>query len=398
MSRTKPGMRWRVAVVSALAVALAGCAGLASSPVTPAGMRQPQTVPTPGTSAPASSSGSSSTSGGSGSDLPGTGGSSNDETPASAGRLPASTAQTPASTAQSTGVVLINTVMDGGKAAGTGMVIGANGLVLTNYHVVQGSTSIKVTVASTNRTYTASVLGDSPTQDIALLQLTGASGLATVTLDKDGVTTGEPVTAVGNSEGQGYLGAASGTITDTSATVTVGNDVSTTGSETLHNVLQTSAAALPGDSGGPLLDTQNEVVGITTAGEQTATRQGTTTTVASWAIPIDTAVQIVGQIEQGQPGNGVQIGPKPYLGVMVTNMRGGGLVIEQVVSGGPADVGGLAAGDIITSIDDTATPTQSALSQALTDYRPGQTVTIHYVDAAGAAQQSTVTLGSSPIN
>ena len=406
MSRIRPGTRWRVVAVSAVAVMLAGCAGIASSGVTPAGIRHPETGSTPGVTTPGPNSGASTPAGsgshlpgGSGSHLPGGSGSHLPGGSGSAtGQLPASSGQTTASTKQSAGVVLINTVLNDGKAAGTGMVIGADGLVLTNYHVVEGSTSIKVTVATTNQTYTASVIGDSPTQDVALLQLSGASGLATVALDKDGITTGQPVTAVGNSEGQGYLSAASGTITDTSTTVTVGNDVSTTGSETLHNVLQTTAAALPGDSGGPLLDAQHEVVGITTAGEQTTTRQGTTATVASWAIPITTALQVVQQIQHGQTGNGVQIGPKPYLGVMVTNVRGGGLVIEQVVSGGPADVGGLAAGDTITGIDNTATPTQSDLSQALTGYRPGQTATIHYVDAAGIARQTTVTLGSSPIN
>ena len=157
---------------------------------------------------------------------------------AGTGTAQKSTKSTPTD-APRTGVVLINTTMTNGTAAGTGMVIDASGLVLTNYHVVQGSTAVKVTIATSGRTYTATVVGHDATNDVALLQLAYASGLDVVTFDQDAVSVGAAVTAVGNANGQEYLTAASGQITDTSATVTVSND-SASGTETLKDVYELS--------------------------------------------------------------------------------------------------------------------------------------------------------------
>ena len=100
------------------------------------------------------------------------------ESPDGSGTFGAGTASQPATAAQSAGVVLIDTVLpyQHGQAAGTGMVLTSSGQVLTNYHVVQGAGSIRVTVAQTGQTYQATVVGTDPTQDVALIQLTGASG------------------------------------------------------------------------------------------------------------------------------------------------------------------------------------------------------------------------------
>ena len=114
--------------------------------------------------------------------------------------------QATATSAQSVGVVDIDTVLkyQGAQAAGTGIVLTSSGVILTNNHVIDGATSISVTVVSTGATYTATVVGDDPTQDVAVLQLQNASGLKTAKLgDSNGVSVGEAVTGVGNAGGVG---------------------------------------------------------------------------------------------------------------------------------------------------------------------------------------------------
>ena len=102
---------------------------------------------------------------------------------------------------------------DGGVAAGTGMVLTSDGEVVTNHHVVAGATSVKVKVMSTGTTYTAKVVGTDSKDDVAVLQLVGASGLSTVTPDTDGIGVGDAVTAVGDANGTvGYLSAATGSV------------------------------------------------------------------------------------------------------------------------------------------------------------------------------------------
>lgn len=310
-----------------------------------------------------------------------------------------SQAQTDATTEQSKGVVLITTTTTSGSAAGTGMVLNSDGYVLTNYHVVESSTAIKVTVASTNKSYSATMIGHDATNDVALLKINQVSGLSTVAIDKDGVKLGQQVTSVGNSQGQGFLSAAGGSVTSTSATVTVSSELASSGSETLRDVYQTTVQAVPGDSGGPMYDAENEVIGITTAGEQSDSgTQGRSSTVASWAIPIARALTIVDQIESGKTSGTVQVGPRAYLGVTVQTSRGTGLVITQVVSGGPADEAGLEVGDAILSINGQRVDSQSDLSDVLNQLSPGAQSTLTVMDSTGSTSTVTVTLGSSPIN
>ena len=167
---------------------------------------------------------------------------------------------------QAEGVVLVNTVTRTGEGAGTGVVLSADGLVLTNYHVVEDSSAVKVTVATTGDTYDAEVLGHDQTADVALLQLDGAEDLATAKLDDDGTSPDDAVTAVGNAGGQGFLSAATGTIVAEDQSITAGEGHGPLGSaEDLTGLLETDAAVVPGYSGGPLLDDENEVVGINTA-------------------------------------------------------------------------------------------------------------------------------------
>ncbi|WP_232549110.1 S1C family serine protease [Propioniciclava soli] len=304
------------------------------------------------------------------------------------------------------GVALITVTTTSGEGAGTGMVLTSDGQVLTNYHVVQGTTDVEVTIASTGDTYAATVLGHDATADVALLQLEGASGLATVTLDDDTLAVGDALTAVGNANGGGELVAASGQVTALEQSVTVsGNE----GTEDLSGVIQTNAGAQPGDSGGPMFDAEGEVAGMTTAGGQTVTAgpggpggrgrrgavTGATVTTTAYAVPIEDALAVIEQIRDGAETGTVQIGARAYLGISV---QAGGLTVAGVVADGPAEVVGIAAGDRITALDGTTVASQAELSEVLDALEPGDRVSVTWLDASGVLNTETVTLGSSPVN
>ncbi len=316
---------------------------------------------------------------------------------------------TTASAAQSSGVALINTELayQGASGAGTGIVLTADGEVVTNYHVVEGATSIKVTVAGTGKTYTATVVGHSATTDVALLRLVGASGLETATLDDDTLGRGDTVTAVGNAEGTGTLTAAVGTVTDLGTSITTAAEGSVASAE-LTGLIETSADVVPGDSGGPLVDSEGEVVGIDVA----ASSGTTSATIDGYAIPIDDAIAVVEQIRSGSGTSKVQIGAKAYLGVQVTDTATAdpnasygaypgttsatGAAVAAVVDGSPAAGAGLTAGDTITKIGSTSIGSASDLSTALARYGVGDQVTITWTDASGASSSTSVDLAASP--
>ncbi len=301
----------------------------------------------------------------------------------------------------SRGVVLITVTTSEGEGAGTGMVLTASGQVLTNYHVVEGSTDIEVTVAATGDTYAATVVGHDASRDVALLQLEGAAALETVAVDDETLAVGDALTAVGNAEGGGELVAASGVVTGLGESVTV---TSGTATETLTGVIETNAGAVPGDSGGPMFDAEGEVAGMTTAGGQTVAvapgggrRGGATLTTVSYAVPIDVALDVVAVIRTGEESGTVEIGPRGYLGVSVQASQSG-LVVAGVESGGPAASAGIAAGSVITSVGGTAVSTHAELASLLGEHEPGDKVKVTWTDAYGTSHTATVTLGTSPIN
>ena len=155
---------------------------------------------------------------------------------------------------------------NGAAAAATGMIISPSGLVLTNNHVINGTTGLSATVVSTGTQYTAKWLGYDKGSDVAVIQLVGASGLATVPIgNSSNVKVGDPVVGIGNADGTGHLSYASGTITDLNQTITASDDGSGVASERLTGMLQTSAHIIPGDSGGPLVSTDGKVIGMDTA-------------------------------------------------------------------------------------------------------------------------------------
>ena len=298
-----------------------------------------------------------------------------------------------AMSAQSVGVVDINTILkyQGAQAAGTGMVLTSSGVILTNNHVIDGATSISVTVVSTGATYTATVVGDDPTQDVAVLQLHNASGLRTAKLgDSNGVSVGEAVTGVGNAGGVGGTpSAAAGTVTALNQPITASDD-SGQNVQHLTGMIETNAGIQAGDSGGPLYDSKGNIIGMDSAASTGAA--GTT----AYAIPIDHAVQIAGQIASGKASDTVHLGYPAFLGISIADTSVQGAAVASVLDGGPAQGAGITQGDVITAIGSTTIGSATDLQTALLQHKPGQTVTVTWTDQSGQSHTANVTLATGP--
>ena len=302
----------------------------------------------------------------------------------------------------SKGVVLITTKTTSGGASGSGMVLTSSGRVLTNYHVVKGSTSINVEIADTGKIYAAQLSGYDAEADVALLQLDNAQGLETVTIATESPAVGDGVRVVGNSNGQGYLDVAGGLITQLSASVTINDDSSRNGSTKMRGVIETSASAVSGDSGGPMFNDTGEVIGITTAGDASPSFNQSNST--SYGVPINMALEVVETILSGDESGTVTIGPKSWLGITGRNSTTGvqgraliGVEIIEVVDGSPAQIAGLSSGSILTELDGINIEDLYTLSVALSHLEPGETVGITWWN--GSVQNTgTVVLGESPIN
>ena len=216
------------------------------------------------------------------------------------------------------GLVIINTTLQysSEQAAGTGMVINADGLVLTNNHVIENATKITATVASTGKNYLAKVVGYDVTGDIALIQLQNPSGLHPVPIgDSSKVKVGDAVVALGNAEGQSQIVPASGQVTGINQTITASDQGGTVKSETLHGMIQTNADVVAGDSGGSLINSAGQVIGIDTAGN-TVSSPGQQS-VSGYAIPIKTALSVASQIVAGHASSTIVIGYPPFIGIYV---------------------------------------------------------------------------------
>ena len=215
------------------------------------------------------------------------------------------------------GLVIVNTTLQysSEEAAGTGMVINSDGLVLTNNHVIENSTKITATIVSTGKTYQAKVLGYDETGDISLIKLQNASGLKTIPIgDSSTVKKGASVLAMGNAEGRSEIVSAAGQVTGLNQTITASDQGGTISQETLHGMIETNADIVSGDSGGPLANASGNVIGMDTAGDSVSYSQQQS---AGFAIPINTALSVARQIEAGQAGPGIVIGYPPFIGVYI---------------------------------------------------------------------------------
>jgi S1-C subfamily serine protease len=303
-----------------------------------------------------------------------------------------------------TGVVVIETNLgyQGGRAAGTGLVLTSSGEVLTNNHVIRGATTIKIVLPGTGRSYTAKVVGYDVTDDVAVLQSASASNLKTVALGSSSrLTIGQLVKAVGNAGGTGSLVKTTGQITALSRTITVNDDSG--GTATLRNLIETSANLQPGDSGGPLFNTAGKVIGMDSAASSSSVYQDISTT-DSYAIPIDRALAIARLIVSGESSATVHVGATGFLGISAVSAGDApqyqyaqrGAIVAAVVSGSPADSAGLTMGDLITAISGTKVTTPAAVSRVIRSKKPGTTITVSYVDTSGTAKTARVKLVSGP--
>ena len=303
--------------------------------------------------------------------------------------------------------------------------LSSNGVILTNNHVIDGATSISVTDVGNKQTYTASVVGYDRTKDIAVLQLHNASGLQTATLgNSSNASVGEDVVGIGNAGGTGGTpSAAGGTVTALNQSITASDDGDGT-SEQLSGLIETNADIQPGDSGGSLVDTSGDVLGIDTAAsagfsfqsnDQSSGNQG-------YAIPIDTALSIARAIEAGSASSTVHIGETAFLGVEInaqgassgssgsgggfggffggnsgnTGSTASGASVAGTVTSGPAQEAGLAEGDVITSLGGKTIGSANDLTNAISEYHPGDKVTIGWTDSSGQTHTATVQLSSGP--
>jgi len=295
------------------------------------------------------------------------------------------------------GVVDITTRLgvQGGEAAGTGMVLNPSGDVLTNNHVVDGATSISVTDVGNGLTYSATVVGTDKTQDIAVVKLAGASGLKTVdTGNSSTLAVGAAVTAIGNAGGVGGTpSVATGHVTDLDQAITA-SDESDDSSEELTGLIQTDAALRPGDSGGPLVNSQGVVMGMDTAASTGFQFQSGT---EGFAIPISEALSIAKQMMAGQGSDTIHIGQAALIGVVVEDgEQNSGADVVSVEPGSPADGAGLVAGDVIDSLGGQSIDSATALTNLMQRHHPGQNVRLGWIDTGGQQTSTTMQLAVGP--
>jgi S1-C subfamily serine protease len=238
-------------------------------------------------------------------------------------------------------VDVISTLGDqSATAEGTGIVLTSTGEILTNNHVIDGATSIKVIDIGNGKTYTATVVGYDKTKDVAVLRLQNASGLQTAPLgNSSSVTVGSKVTALGNAEGKGGTpSVATGQVTALGQSITA-SDEGSDNSEQLTGMIQSNAPIEPGDSGGSLVNSSGQVIGMDTAasaasdspnaqadtpgasngsGSGTGSSSGSTTATQAFSIPINTAETIANEIVAGSSSSTVHIGATGFLGVEVS--------------------------------------------------------------------------------
>ncbi len=306
-----------------------------------------------------------------------------------------------AAAAAATSLVDIDTTLSyqNGEAAGTGIVLTSDGIILTNNHVISGATSIKATDIGNGQTYTATVIGYDRTHDVAVIKLQNASGLKTASIgNSNKVSVGDAVVGIGNAGGVGGTpSTAQGQVTALDQAITA-QDESNGTSEKLTGLIQTNANIQPGDSGGALVNSSGQVIGMDTAAStgfsfQTQGNQG-------FAIPINTAMSIADQIRAGKTSSTIHLGATAFLGVEVNTSPSAagtqGATISGAIPNGPAAGAGIGAGDVITSLGGSPVDSPNSLTNLIGRYHPGDRVSVQWTDPSGGTHSATVTLANGP--
>ncbi len=284
-----------------------------------------------------------------------------------------------------------------GQAAGTGMIVTSDGYVLTNKHVIDGATDIKIITDAGDTYENVEIVGTDPLNDVAYLKINGASDLPTVTLgDSKTIAVGQPVLAIGNALGAYQNSVTQGIISGTGREVAAG-DSNGRNVEYLTDMLQTDAAINPGNSGGPLVNAAGDVIGINTAVAGDANGLG-------FAIPISATKGMLNNIIKNNKAERAYIGvsyttitaevAKQYKlsvnhGAYVRSSNGGSAVVKN----GPADKAGLKDGDIITKVGNVEVGRAGSVSTLVGEFMSGDTVTFTIL-RNGEEKTINITLGS----
>ena len=273
------------------------------------------------------------------------------------------------------------------SGAGSGVIISSDGYILTCAHVVDGASTITVTIG--DKDYTATLVGEDTTSDIAVIKI-DADGLTPATVgNSDSLKVGQSVMAVGNP-----LGELGGTVTGGMISA-LNRSVTIQGSSSVNtmSLIQMDASVSPGNSGGGLFNMNGELVGIVNAKSSSSDAEG-----LGFAIPINDAIKVAQELLE----NGYVTG-RPYLGITylaVTDAQTAsqlgvnayGVYVVEVVKGGPAEKAGLQAGDRIVSVDGTEIASKDDLGTLMQKHAAGDTLSIT-IARDGQMQTVNVTLG-----
>ncbi len=292
--------------------------------------------------------------------------------------------------------VLVNIDVDatgfGIGAAGSGIVLTADGEILTSHHVIKGAEALRVTDIANGLVYEATVLGYDSGADIALLSLGGAENLPTARLGTSAdLRISQDVLAIGDAGGDGGdPTSVAGPITDLDATIVAMNSADLT-RKALNGMVEIAAPVMGGQSGGALADASGAVVGVITAASgENAKAEGRPAN--GYAVPIDTAMRIVAQIRSGTPTDTVHIGPTATLGVQVIDARPAGAQVSWAFYGQPAREAGITIGDVITAVNGTSITTAKALSAAINIRKPTEPVRLDVTSPNGTIRTVDVVL------
>ena len=261
------------------------------------------------------------------------------------------------------------------SGAGSGFIISEDGYIVTNYHVIDGANTIKVTL-NNGDTYDAKLVGGEELNDVAVLKIDGVTGLKPVVLgDSDDLVVGEQVCTIGNALGTLSFSQTSGFVSST------GREITMSDGTVMNNMIQTNCTINSGNSGGPLFDSYGRVVGITSA-KLSNNGQSSQATIEGigFAIPINDVIGIVTDYMQYGYVTG-----RPYMGITVQDVtesdqqRFGfpqGAVVTSVEEGSCSEKAGLKQGDVITKMDDTQITGMNQMISVKNSYKAGQTVTL----------------------
>jgi S1-C subfamily serine protease len=265
---------------------------------------------------------------------------------------------------------------------GSGIIYDAQGDIVTNNHVVAGATAI-VVVTSTGKQYPATLVGTFAPDDLAVVRIQ-ATGLTPATFaNSSSLQVGDIDMAIGNPLGL-QSSVTEGIVSAFRVAMPEGNGV------TLPSVIQTTAAINPGNSGGALVNLKQQVVGIPTLAATDPQLGGGAAPGIGFAIPSNTVTLIANQlIQTGTVANS----GRAALGAQFANTGGHGALVSSVVSGGPAALAGIMAGDTVTAVNGIAVTGLQAVADTLITLKPGQQVTVDLVHSDSTTATVTVTLG-----